>query len=175
MIFLLSRKRSSLKKRLFRSLMSFESCVLRLGETGLLMKGPFGCQYLQMRLLISCAGLSLLRKRYEMVGEPMPLNSLPLCRPNAFNWVLHKVKEIWHCVGIESVGFEEQFMALLTAIEVGHTQLKKSDSKKQRKLKRWTWSIYYKGSSSRERSIGRGGDWHFFYEAQDRISKFPRA
>lgn len=44
--------------------------------------------------------------------------------PNKFNvsdWVLRKVNEIQHCVG-----FEKQFMAILTAIEVGHSRSKKS-------------------------------------------------
>lgn len=42
------------------------------------------------------------------------------------------MKEIQQCVGMECEGFKEQFMALLSAIEVGHVELKKSDSKKQR-------------------------------------------
>lgn len=65
------------------------------------------------------------------------------------------MKEIQKCVGIECEGFEEPFMALLTAIKAGHAQIKKLGSKKQMELKRLTWSINYKGSSSRGKSKGR--------------------
>lgn len=61
----------------------------------------------------------------DMDGEPIPRKSLPLCQPTT-NWVIHKVQEIQRYVGIECEGFEEQFIALLTAIKVGNTQLKKS-------------------------------------------------
>lgn len=42
------------------------------------------------------------------------------------DWVMNKVQEIQRCVGIECEGFEGKFMALLTAIEVGNIQIKKS-------------------------------------------------
>lgn len=57
---------------------------------------------------------------------------------------------------MECEGFEEQFMDLLTTIEAGHAQFKKSYFKKQRELKRLTWSINYEGSANRERSKGKG-------------------
>lgn len=53
-------------------------------------------------------------------------------------------------------GLEIDIMALLTAIETNHAQFKKSDSKKQRELKRLTWSLNYEGSASCERSKGKG-------------------
>lgn len=51
---------------------------------------------------------------------PIPLNCRLPSQSGVSNWVLHKVKEIQYCVGMECEGFEEQFMALLTTIEVGH-------------------------------------------------------
>lgn len=39
---------------------------------------------------------------------------------------------------------------LLISIGSSHAQLKKSDSKKWRKLKRLAWSLNYEGSASRE-------------------------
>ncbi|KAF5470834.1 hypothetical protein F2P56_011322 [Juglans regia] len=57
---------------------------------------------------------------------------------------------------MECMGYEEQFLALLTTIEAGHSQSKKSRSKNQRELKRLTWSMNYEGSSSHERSKGKG-------------------
>lgn len=57
---------------------------------------------------------------------------------------------------IECEGFEEQFLALLTTIEDGYVQQKKSGSKKQRKLMRLTWSLDFEGSLSRERTQGKG-------------------
>lgn len=70
------------------------------------------------------------RDEIDMVGELVPLICLLPGQYSVSNWVLHKVKEIQHCVGLECEGFEEQFMALLTDIEDGHTQQKKSGSKR---------------------------------------------
>ncbi|KAG6700305.1 hypothetical protein I3842_08G105600 [Carya illinoinensis] len=86
---------------------------------------------------------------------PFPLN----CElPGDFDtstWVFNKVKDIQHVVGLKCVGYEEQFLALLTAIEAGHMIDKKMGSKKQRELKRLNWSLN-EGSSSRDRSKGKG-------------------
>lgn len=61
----------------------------------------------------------------NMLGNPIPLNFF---FPNqASDWVIHKVKEIQHNVGIECDGNEEQFMALLTTIEAGHQQRRKGN------------------------------------------------
>lgn len=51
------------------------------------------------------------------------------------------MKEIRPCVGVSCEGFEEEFMALLTAIEVGHSlsELRSSSKlgiKENRELKR---------------------------------------
>lgn len=120
--------------------------------------------------LSGIAGLSLLSREMralmdsqwattdeiDIVGEPIHLNFLLPYQPSAFDWVLHKMKEIQHCMGIECKSFEEQFITLLTDIEVGHVWLKKSRSKKQREQKRLTRSINHEGSSSRGRYKGRG-------------------
>ncbi|KAF5469377.1 hypothetical protein F2P56_013457 [Juglans regia] len=51
-------------------------------------------------------------------SNPIPLN---YCFPDqASDWVLHKVKEIQHFVGINCEGYEVQFIALLTAMEAGY-------------------------------------------------------
>lgn len=76
------------------------------------------------------------RDAINLRGDPIPLQYLLPDHSSVSDWVLHKVKEIQHCVGFECGGFEEQFMALQIAIEVGHDQLKKPDSKKQQELKR---------------------------------------
>ena len=59
-------------------------------------------------------------------------------------------------VGIECDGYEEQFIALLTAMEAGHRQNKKGESKKSRELKRLMWSMNSEGGSSRNRAKGKG-------------------
>lgn len=46
-------------------------------------------------------------------------------------------------------------MALFTAIEVDHVQIKKSDSEKKKELKRLEWSLNV-GSANWERSKGKG-------------------
>lgn len=63
-----------------------------------------------------------------MADEPIPLKSLPPYQSSS--WVLHNVREISKCVGIEHEGFKKQFMALVTTIEEGPTQSKKLGSKK---------------------------------------------
>lgn len=65
-------------------------------------------------------------------GDPFPPNFMLLGQPSASDWVLDKVKEIQHSVGLSCECFKDQFIALLTAIEDGHTQYSKSGSKKQR-------------------------------------------
>lgn len=78
-------------------------------------------------------------------GDPTPLN----CQfpGQSSDWVLHKAKEIQQLVGLNCDGFEEQFLPLLTAIEVAQAQGKKSVSKKQ-ELKRSSWSLNYASSAS---------------------------
>lgn len=66
------------------------------------------------------------------------------------------VKEVHKVVGLEYGGYEDQFMALLTVIEVGHKPHRKSELKKQRELNRLTWSLNTEGCSSRGRSKGKG-------------------
>ncbi|XP_040992716.1 uncharacterized protein LOC121239524 [Juglans microcarpa x Juglans regia] len=48
------------------------------------------------------------------MGNPTPLNYY--FPDQASDWVIHKAKEIQHVVGVECVGYEEQFIALLTAM-----------------------------------------------------------
>ncbi|KAF5443230.1 hypothetical protein F2P56_035805 [Juglans regia] len=72
------------------------------------------------------------------------------------NWVFKKVEEIQDVIGISFGGYEEQFKALLIAIEASHS---KSATKRDRELKRLTCSINYdvkEGSGGRDRSKGRG-------------------
>lgn len=61
-----------------------------------------------------------------MEGDPIPLNFLILGQSLALDWVLDKFKEIRYFVRLSCEEFEYQFMALLTAIEAGHTQSSKS-------------------------------------------------
>lgn len=61
-------------------------------------------------------------------------------------------------MGISCVGFEEQFKALLVAIEVGRSSALKLASKKERELRRLECSINYdtkEGSIGRDRLKGR--------------------
>lgn len=90
------------------------------------------------------------------IQNPFPLSCLFPDQSNASDWVFKTVKDIQEIVGLKCEGYEEQFMALLTAIEAGHQQQKKIGSKKQRELRRLTWSLNSEGSSSRERTKGKG-------------------
>ncbi|KAG2678839.1 hypothetical protein I3760_11G022800 [Carya illinoinensis] len=67
--------------------------------------------------------------------------------------VLQKVKEIHDCVGNSCECFEDQFRALLIAIEYDHSHLSRSASKRNWELKRLTCSINY---DAREVSIDYG-------------------
>lgn len=63
----------------------------------------------------------------ETWDEVLPLNSIHPSRNNnihVLEWVLHKAKEIQHCVGTICDGFEDRSIALLTAIEAGQTNSK---------------------------------------------------
>lgn len=72
------------------------------------------------------------------------------------SWVLLKVKEIQQFFGMGCEGFENnKFLALLTAKESSHADSQKSDSQKERELKRLTRSINYKGSASHDRVKGK--------------------
>ncbi|KAG6684306.1 hypothetical protein I3842_12G056500 [Carya illinoinensis] len=90
------------------------------------------------------------------IQNPIPLNCMYPDPSSASDWVFQTVNDIKDMVGLKCEGYEEQFMALLTAIEVGHQQQRKTGSKKQRELNRLTWSMNSEGSSSRERSKGKG-------------------
>jgi hypothetical protein len=81
-----------------------------------------------------------------------PLNSYPLVLGNSggssfecSDWVVQRVKEIHMIVGICCVGSEEQFLALLIAIEIetrrqqGSTSSSKQRNKGNRELKKY-WS-----------------------------------
>jgi hypothetical protein len=47
----------------------------------------------------------------------------PKCsEPMASSWVLQKLKDIRHFIGLSCDGFEGQFMALFTAIKASHDQ-----------------------------------------------------
>ncbi|KAG2672218.1 hypothetical protein I3760_13G030000 [Carya illinoinensis] len=89
------------------------------------------------------------------VGDPVPLSCLAPTEFEVSDWVFRKIKEIQQVVGMECVGYEEQFLALFTSIEASHFQSKKAGTKKQRELKRLKWSLN-EGSSSRDRSKGKG-------------------
>lgn len=82
----------------------------------------------------------------HMGDEPSPICSLPPPLPWVAlhsNWVLQKVDGIHDYVGISCEGFEEQFKALLIAIEAEQPFLARSSSKKERELKRLACSINY--------------------------------
>lgn len=61
-----------------------------------------------------------------MDGDPILLNFLLPGQSLALDWVLDKVKEIQHSMGMCYEGFKDQFMMLLTTIEAGHAQYSKS-------------------------------------------------
>ncbi|KAF5472286.1 hypothetical protein F2P56_009019 [Juglans regia] len=90
--------------------------------------------------------------------EAEPLRMLPPS-PNSDiipDWVLKKVDELQLCTGVSCTGFEEQFWALIIAIEESRL---KSATKRERELKRLQCSINYEGkegSCSRDRTKGRG-------------------
>ena len=113
---------------------------------------------------VPCEGEFLLHRPQfgaESTEDVVLLISLPPISniaDSSSNWVLDKVNEIQQCVQITCEGFEDQFIALLTAIEAGHVLGTKSRSKKSRELKRLTWTINHddKGcSSSRGRTKGK--------------------
>lgn len=54
--------------------------------------------------------------------EPLVCEPLSCCSPSASSWVLQMVKVIQHVIGLSCVGFEGQFMALLTTIEASHNE-----------------------------------------------------
>ncbi|KAG6652954.1 hypothetical protein CIPAW_05G041700 [Carya illinoinensis] len=94
---------------------------------------------------VSCESGELVESGEDL--SPVPLSSFnpELEWPcNSSDWVLRKVEEIRDCVGISCEGFEEQFRALLIAIEAGQPALAKSAAKKERELKRLEFSINYK-------------------------------
>lgn len=61
--------------------------------------------------------------RFQAIPFLVPLCTLPLYFSvvgMSLEWALQKVNEIMDCLGISCKGFEDQFMALLIAIERGH-------------------------------------------------------
>lgn len=74
----------------------------------------------------------------ENVVGTTPLRTLLPQSPTriASDWVLKKVEELQACVGLSCDGFEEQYKALLVAIEAGCSLALKLASKKERKLRR---------------------------------------
>lgn len=69
-------------------------------------------------------------------------------------------------MGLSCEGYEDQFMALLVAMEVGRSTAMKSAVRKERELKRLECSINYdnkKGTLGRDRA--KGGDTIFVNEA----------
>lgn len=82
----------------------------------------------------------------------------------ASSWVLQKVKDIHHFVGLPFVGFERELMVLFTAIEASHNQEgwasnSKSAIRSKRESNRLSCSINYDstgGSSGRSKVKGRG-------------------
>ncbi|KAG6688119.1 hypothetical protein I3842_11G108500 [Carya illinoinensis] len=59
------------------------------------------------------------------IQNPIPLNCMYLDPSSVSDWVCQTVNDIKDMVGLKCEGYEEQFMALLTAIEVGHQQQRK--------------------------------------------------
>lgn len=58
----------------------------------------------------------------DVCWEPTPLFSLHTSKNSSIQisyWVLHKAKEVQHCMGILCDGFEDQVIALLAAIKAG--------------------------------------------------------
>jgi hypothetical protein len=107
--------------------------------------------------------------------EPFVCEPLSCCPPSVFakpecsgpttsSWVLQKVKDICHFVGLSCEEFEGELMALVTTIEASHNQEGWASNSKsaiisKRELKRLSCSINYDstgGSSSRSRVKGRG-------------------
>lgn len=92
----------------------------------------------------------------EACGSDEEIAPNPLCsihpgiewNNTSFDWVLRKVEEIKDCTGISCGGFEQQFQALLIAIEAGQPSLAKSVAKKERKLKKSWYSIIARGGSA---------------------------
>lgn len=64
------------------------------------------------------------------------------------------MEELQECVGISCKGFEEQFKALLVAIDAGRSMVSKSAAKKEREFKRLICHINY---DNKEGSVRRTG------------------
>lgn len=99
------------------------------------------------------------------------MNSLsPLKEKLAFDWVFLKAKEIQLCVRLPCIGYEDQSLALLAAIEAGQsnsTMKSHPTKKKERELKRLTCSINYEGRVSHGGQRVEQNRW--FYEAQNNL------
>lgn len=79
--------------------------------------------------------LTLVSQGTSSEGVPVPLNRVMPDQSNVSSWVLLTVKEIQQFVWMGCEGFEDQFLALHTAIESSHAGSKKSASHKQRGAK----------------------------------------
>ncbi|XP_040990410.1 uncharacterized protein LOC121237637 isoform X1 [Juglans microcarpa x Juglans regia] len=53
-------------------------------------------------------------------GERIPLNRLLPNELTTSDWMLQKMKDLQHLTGMDCVGYEEQCLVLLIAIEAGH-------------------------------------------------------
>lgn len=78
-------------------------------------------------------------KTFVEEEEPIPSNSF---HPSVSDWVIHNAMEIKHCVEITCEGFEDEFMTLLTTIEVGYAQSKYDPSFNLAKKRERTQATY---------------------------------
>ncbi|XP_042970966.1 uncharacterized protein LOC122303308 isoform X2 [Carya illinoinensis] len=91
----------------------------------------------------------------DIEADPTPISMVTPSLSD--DWLLKKIEDLQSCLGISCVGYEEQFKALIIAIEAGQQG---SVSKRERELRRLSWSINYdskEGSASRGRNKGRVG------------------
>lgn len=118
----------------------------------------------------------------NVVGEELegsePLSVHPLAMgaeqgaPNlvSSNWVVQRVKNLCHLVGLSCDGFEDQMLALFSAIEASrnHTFAGyvsgvcfKAGTKGNQELKRLDSSVNYdnRGQSNRGKGKGRGSNY----------------
>lgn len=94
-----------------------------MGMLAVMEERVFQCSLGQCRDLVvnEEMALPLVSQGDNRVGEPIHLKCLlPDQSCASSNWVLKKIKEIHHFVRMDCEGYEEQFMILFTAIEVGH-------------------------------------------------------
>ena len=98
---------------------------------------------------------SVLEGEEDVEADPTPISVVTPTRSS--DWILKKIEDLQNCLGISCAGYEEQFKALIIAIEAGQNG---AGTKRERELRRLTWSINYdgkEGSASRGRNKGRVG------------------